>query len=239
MWNRKIFQAAFLLGVFAVAGPIIVDSGAATKPAKTAKAAAKPALKATVSTVVPITVSDAVPSELNPNGGGAPSATPYQAAAFAWQEFIALNWPTAPNSGREMSGGTACPFGSTTCNTPLVWETMRGKVETFPGNNKPPPGYVNQAPNYGYDAGPQYNYGNGVVDGPCNSAQANDPTPWINLDETDQITLDNMYAGHRRPRPTATARRSSSASSRSRTASSTDTSPATAIPTARSRRGGT
>jgi hypothetical protein len=25
--------------------------------------------------------------------------------------------------------------------------------------------------------------------------QANDPTPWINLDETDQITLDSMYAG--------------------------------------------
>ena len=73
---------------------------------------------------------------------------------------------------------------------------MRTKVETFPGNNQPPPGYVNQAPDYGYDAGPAYNYGNGVVDGPCDPSQANDLTPWINLDETDQITLDNMYAGN-------------------------------------------
>lgn len=196
MWNRKVFQAAILLGVFAVAGPIIVDSDAATKPAKAAaKPMAKPAANATANPVIPITVSDAVPTELNPNGGGAPKATPYQAAAFAWQEFIALNWPTAPNSGRETSAGSSCPFGTSKCGTPLVWETMRSKVETFPGNNNPPPGYVNQAPNYGYDAGPQYNYGNGVVDGACDSSQQNDPTPWINLDETDQITLDNMYAG--------------------------------------------
>ena len=30
----------------------------------------------------------------------------------------------------------------------------------------------------------------------CDPHQADDPVPWINLDETDQINLDNMYAGH-------------------------------------------
>jgi hypothetical protein len=202
MWNRKLVQAAIVIGAFAIAAPVLMSSDAATpKKAMPAKKVApnKTATVQTANSGIPITVSDQVPSELNPTGGGAPAATPYQAAAFAWQEFIALNWPTAPQQTgspmREMSGGTACPFGSTTCGTPLVWETMRSKVETFPGNNKPPPGYVNQAPNYGYDAPPAYNYGNGVIDGPCNPAQANDPTPWINLDETDQITLDNMYAG--------------------------------------------
>jgi hypothetical protein len=196
MWNRKLVQAAILTGAFAIAAPVLMSTDAATpKKATPAAPAKKAAANLSANGTIPITITYQVPSELNPTGGGAPSATPEQAAAFAWQEFIALNWPTAPNSGREMSGGTNCPFGSTTCNTPLVWETMRSKVETFPGNNKPPPGYVNQAPSYGYDAPPAYNYGNGVVDGPCNSAQANDPTPWINLDETDQITLDNMYAG--------------------------------------------
>src|SRR5207342_3455117 len=29
----------------------------------------------------------------------------------------------------------------------------------------------------------------------CDKKQEGDPTPWINLDETDQITLDSMYAG--------------------------------------------
>ena len=45
------------------------------------------------------------PSELNPpftspKFGGAPNATPAQAAVFAWQEFIALNWPARPQSGK-------------------------------------------------------------------------------------------------------------------------------------------
>jgi hypothetical protein len=199
MWNRKLIQAAIVIGAFAVATPILMSSDAATpKKAAPAKPAVAPQ-KAAVNTIVPITISYQVPTELNPNGGGAVNATPEQAAAFAWQEFIALNWPTAPqqagNPMREQAGAAVCPFGSTRCGTPLVWETMRSKVETFPGNNQPPPGYVPQAPNYGYDAGPAYNYSNGVVDGPCDSSQASDATPWINLDETDQITLDNMYAG--------------------------------------------
>jgi hypothetical protein len=49
---------------------------------------------------LPITIGSAVPSELNPTGGGAPAATMQQAAAFAWQEFIALNWPAAPQTGQ-------------------------------------------------------------------------------------------------------------------------------------------
>ena len=197
MWNRKLIQAAIVMGAFVIAAPVLMSSDAATP--KKAMAAKKPAPKKTAAVqtnaTVPITVSYQIPAELNPTGGGAVNATPEQAAAFAWQEFIALNWSTTPNSGREQPAGPFCPFGTDRCGTPLVWETMRSKVETFPGNNQPPPGYVNQAPNYGYDSGPAYNYGNGVIDGPCNSAQANDPTPWINLDETDQITLDNMYAG--------------------------------------------
>jgi hypothetical protein len=150
-----------------------------------------------------IVVSPIVPSELNPPfsagppaKGGAQGATPAQAAAFAWNEFIALNWPAGPQQGKQGqrdAASTTCRFGDPNCTGPTVWQTFRGKVETFPGTGNPP-GYTNSAAaSYGYDALPQYNY---VLPVPaCDPSQANDPVPWVNLDETDEITLANMYAG--------------------------------------------
>ena len=151
----------------------------------------------------PITPSSRkVPSELNPpfsNGkGGAPAATPAQAAAFAWQEFIALNWPAGQQTGNQGQRDTAsksCHFGDPRCTGPTVWQTFRSKVEIFPGTGTPPgyPGLPRDS-SFGYDALPQYNYDAAVM--ACDPHQADDPVPWINLDETDQINLDNMYAGH-------------------------------------------
>src|SRR5438445_1450353 len=150
-----------------------------------------------------ITVSPKFPSELNPpynagppQTGGAPSATPTQAAAFAWQEFIALNWPAGPQSGQQGQRDTpssTCKFGDPNCKGPTTWQTSRGKVETFPGKGNPPGFVANAQASYGYDALPQYNYAVPVT--ACDPSQANDPVPWVNLDETDQITLDSMYAG--------------------------------------------
>jgi len=146
-----------------------------------------------------------VPTELNPpfvpgpaSIGGAPNATPEQAAAFSWQEFIALNWPAGPEegkSGQRDTASTSCRFGDPKCIGPTVWQTFRGKVEIFPGQGSPPgyPGMISNDPAFGYDALPQYNYAYSV--NACDPAQANDAVPWINLDETDQITLDSMYAG--------------------------------------------
>jgi len=152
---------------------------------------------------IPITISSAVPSELNPQSGGAPQATVDQAASFAWQEFIALNWPAGPQNGQPQQRDTpspTCRFGDPACTGPLVWQTFRGKVEIFPGNAnqfkyQPPPGYPGPKgdTSFGYDALPVYNYSSAIP--ACDASQKNDPTPWINLDETDQITLDNMFAG--------------------------------------------
>jgi hypothetical protein len=158
---------------------------------------------------LPITIGSAVPSELNPTGGGAPAATMQQAAVFAWQEFIALNWPAVPQTGKPKTRDypdNNCNFSDPKCTgRPLVWETFRQKVEIFPGQNptspttQPPPGYPGVVPNdpsLGYDAHPQYNYYPAVpaCDVPPDS-QVVLPTPWVNLDETDQITLDSMFAG--------------------------------------------
>jgi hypothetical protein len=150
-----------------------------------------------------ISILPTPPSELNPQGGGTPKATFDQAAAFAWQEFIALNWPAGPqlgNPGQRDTPSTTCHFGDPGCTGPLTWETFRGKVEIFPGNAnpfkyQPPPGYPGPKgdSSYGYDALPVYNYSTTIS--ACDQSQSGDSTPWVNLDETDQITLDNMYAG--------------------------------------------
>jgi hypothetical protein len=149
-----------------------------------------------------ITVSSVVPADIP---GGAQSATLQDAAVFAWQEFIALNWPAVAQTGaagdRE-TPDTTKPFGQVdpTLGTPLVWETFRHKVEIFPGTGTPHGGA-------NYDALPQYIYnpngnpvtpplGVGTTDGqvqPCDAAAPN--TPWNNLDEQSEIGLDQIFAG--------------------------------------------
>jgi hypothetical protein len=158
-----------------------------------------------------ININSSFPNEINPPfnmgpppTGGTLGATPEQAAAFAWQEFIALNWPAGPQQGQpgqRDAPSSMFKFGDANYSGPLVWETFRGKVEIFPGNVSPfsvvgPPGYPGASgdPSFAYDAAPPvYNYSGVVL--ACDPSQTNDPTPWINLDETDQITLDNMYTG--------------------------------------------
>ena len=63
----------------------------------------------------------------------------------------------------------------------------------FPPQGTQPNGYVaDSAQSYGYDAPPQYTYAAPVT--PASGA-AGDTVPWINLDETNEIGLDAMYAG--------------------------------------------
>lgn len=151
-----------------------------------------------------INISYTVPNELNPTGGGAPQATIQQAAAFAWQEFIALNWPA--QSGVRDTPDQNKKFGDQ--SGPLVWQTYRGKVEIFPGNGNNtvgPHGTVipagggapTNSPDYGYNDPPQYIYAANVP--PCTApAPAQSPVAspaWVNADEISQIGLDHMYAG--------------------------------------------
>lgn len=142
----------------------------------------------------PVIAISATPPQDIP--GGAPAASLEAAATFAWQEFIALNWPA--KAGTRDIADTTQKFGAPGVQ-PLVWHTYRAKNEIFPGGNSPtvgPHGMTAIAPYYGYDAAPQYVYASSAGQIAACAAQPRVSTPaWINLDEVTQIALDSMYAG--------------------------------------------
>jgi hypothetical protein len=197
MKSQTSIQLKRLTVLISLTGFLACQSAEPQKPAPERQ----PGVAAPGPASIPITIGWTVPNDLNPSGGGAPNATLQQAAAFAWQEFIALNWPAVNQTGganQRDFPDTGCKFGDSKCTTPLVWQTFRSKVEIFPGQGNAPgyPGVVPNDASFGYDALPSYVYGPATPAPPC-AAPPPPPTStaWINLDETDQISLDSMYAG--------------------------------------------
>jgi hypothetical protein len=142
---------------------------------------------------VAITIDPTLPSEIS---GGAPAATLQQAAAFAWQEFIALSWPAM--AGQRDTADNSQKFGAG--SGPLVWQTFRSKVEIFnltkdAAGSYAPPGYSASAADFGYNATPPYYYYATKQVPACPTQTAPASPAWINLDETTQIELDQMFAG--------------------------------------------
>ena len=191
---KKGFSKSALVSALTMAGAL-----AAAPMVSTANAQGAPA----------ITISPTIPAVIP---GGTQNATLADGAAFAWQEFIALNWVTLPQTGANGTrsiADTTRKFGSDTSSESVVWETYRSKVEIFPGIGNPP-GYVNDtSTSFGYDALLSYNYGTRSMTGglqnnpggtvsalPACTGQSSVTTPaFVNLDETSQIGEDTMYAG--------------------------------------------
>lgn len=71
---------------------------------------------------IPVVFSNQVPGDLN-------NFNQSSADCFAWQEFIALNWPTNPEHG----------FGDTNDYSPVQWETFMPREVLFPPNGAAPP----------------------------------------------------------------------------------------------------
>lgn len=142
-----------------------------------------------------IVVSPDFPCDI-PGPGGAPKASLRDAAKFAWQEFIALNWPAKIEQGaafRREVPDRDLKFGNPDNAGPLVWHTYRGKVEIYPGKGAPP-GYKDSPLNdYGYDSPPAYIYGSGEIE--PESGKPSAKTPFVNLDENSQISLNQIFAG--------------------------------------------
>lgn len=143
-----------------------------------------------------VEVSPVVPTDIV---GGAVDADVDDAAKFAWQQFIALNWPASTTDGARDVADTTLPFGDPNYDGPLVWHTYRHKSEIFPGSGDPA-GYDVTADDFGYSTlPPVYLYqpdigDNGVVPA-CNGQDPLAEPSLINLDETTQIGLNYMFAG--------------------------------------------
>lgn len=150
-----------------------------------------------------IAISPVIPVDVP---GGAPQASLATAARFAWNEFIALNWPATQTQRDEAD--VQRPFGAA---GPVVWETFRQNNEIAPFGGTAtltPHGYSPTDPSYGYDAPPLYLYSTtatladgtttprpGGVVSPCDAdAPASSPA-WVNLDGTTQLGYDHLYTG--------------------------------------------
>ena len=140
---------------------------------------------------VAITVESTLPPDIPP--GGAVGATLQQSAAFAWQEFIAANWPAL--AGQRDVPDTHQKFGASSSD-PLVWQTYRSKVEIFDlaaGTNAPP-GYSATPPDYGYNAPPAHYYANNLGVAVSRAAR----TGLTRVDQSrrnDADRVDVMFAG--------------------------------------------
>jgi hypothetical protein len=147
--------------------------------------------------------------------GGARKATNRDAAYFAWQEFIALNWANVAVTGtarkpgdpgaRELADATKlfgqAPTGSSVSYPALVWESTRHRAEIFtpPASTSSPfptpNGYTSDATkSWGYNSTPGYVYPGVTVNPASPSASGvKAKTPFVNLDEASQIGTCQMF----------------------------------------------
>ena len=151
-----------------------------------------------------------VPSGPNANA----DTTLSKLASFAWEEFIALNWPsnysaTTPTRGQPDSSKTPLDF-TQPGNQTLVWQSYMHRVEVFPAGVFQDGGFFTY-PDYppSYNTPPKYFYrsvDNKTIPacGPYNpqtETWSTDPSkpPLVdlslfnNLDETTEINLATMF----------------------------------------------
>ncbi|WP_224369848.1 hypothetical protein [Hyalangium versicolor] len=161
-----------------------------------------------------ITVAPCLPSDVP---SGAPNASLSEAGVFAWQEFIALSWPSKdqdgtlktrgePNTSKRLESGQ----GSDSSQL-ATWMTFRHKSEVFPGDASQPHGpfgtdaYYDDLPRYIYEP---KEVGTGYVEQnvplaagqipPCGDTSPLDlpeNQTFITADENSQIGEDFMFAG--------------------------------------------
>ena len=156
-----------------------------------------------------------VPYDLPLQGSQSVSEQQTALATFAWQEFIALNWPssyTADNTRRgqpDTSSGVA-QFAQPNSAGELVWQTYKHRVEVYPqGAIEHDPGEetsFNTVPNYTYPSnmGVEGSTNNDIPQcGDYDSATGtwgvdfgvtlNSMSLFNNLDETSEIDLATMF----------------------------------------------
>ena len=149
-----------------------------------------------------LTFSSQIPTE-TPNGINSSYA---ELGVFAWQEFVAVNWPAMPRDGSPAPGQSPYvrgmpaqdALGATGPDGVVVWETYKHKSEIYPGNltttqtacayQPPATNPLNQLPPF--DSTVCYGYS----DNNLKSGQNNPSfTLFNNLDESNEIGLADMW----------------------------------------------
>ena len=159
-----------------------------------------------------------VPHDLITPQGITPDQELGYLANFAWEEFIALNWPSTyqpkkPIRGRADTQKTALDFTQYE-GAPLVWQTYKHRVEVYPQGLI---SFTDKGPSYSYpdyqtkfDSSPYYRYRKGLNSSPkipqcgeydpVSMAWATIPNTDLtnihllnNLDETSEINLATMF----------------------------------------------
>ena len=157
-----------------------------------------------------------VPHDIDNEQNVTPEIELQRLAIFAWQEFIALNWPSIykqsdPIRGRADTSQSALDFTQFN-STPLVWQTYKHRVEIYPQGIYHPNNNTHSYPAYqtSFDSVPFYRYRKGVNRTPViPQCGVYDPTTmtWStiantdiskitllnNLDETSEINLATMF----------------------------------------------
>ena len=106
---------------------------------------------------------------------------------FAWNSFIAANWPAIdPASNNEQRGfpDLTKSFASATSTDLLAWETYKEKREVFfyPPGTTTNPGPWNQAPNYGPVGGVPM----------CSDSVGKSPNPRRFFGQGQKLTFDSL-----------------------------------------------
>lgn len=111
-------------------------------------------------------------------------------AEFAWQEFVALNFPADPNHrGKPLAGSKLTDVADA-----RVWETYWHRVEVFPYDEKPAQSggkaIVNAKPKYIYSPNA---FALDKTHFDASSTGKMNNQLWNNLDEDSELNVDEMF----------------------------------------------
>lgn len=110
--------------------------------------------------VDPATIGSGYPNFLDPKAYDVPrdaeNSLQKTLAIFAWEEFIALNWPSSYNTntherGKPDTSKTVKDFLSPSPDQPLVWQTYMHRVEVYPDTFTTYDTNFDRPPKYSYN----------------------------------------------------------------------------------------
>lgn len=149
----------------------------------------------------PSLVSSGYPNFLEPDAYNVPhdasNSLQKTLAIFAWQEFIALNWPSSYNTqsherGQPDTTKTVLDFLNFSPDQPLVWETYMHRVEVYPDTLLSSYDTLfNRAPSYVYNVPGQQTIQR--LDSASAPPLSQVSTIFNNLDEVTEIDLCTMF----------------------------------------------